>query len=269
MFISSLLLPKQGSTRLECEDALEQWPSSDSGDEVTGDFLVAAISDGASESALAKDWSKMLVRDVVARASADRDLLGGPTAGFAGLVAELVDNWERHLYDYVKRRNESDKPVQWYEEPKFERGAFATLLAVQVERSADTGVCSWQAAALGDSCLFQVRDGRLLISFPLSDPRDFGTTPNLFGSRNRDSELIVSRTHFTSGTVEQGDCLLMMTDALAAWFLSLGDGLPEELVRLTDFSRQNDLAGFETWVTSLRVSGQLHNDDVALVHIDV
>ncbi|MFE5579938.1 protein phosphatase 2C domain-containing protein [Kitasatospora sp. NPDC056531] len=268
IFVTSLRTPKLGNSEDECEDALAVWPATAAEEAVAGDRLIAAVSDGASESALAKDWSKTLVRELVDRARIDPSVLAGSRETFAALAADLVRGWDSYLEEYVAGRARDGRPVQWYEEPKFERGAFATLLAVQVERAADDGY-RWQAAALGDSCLIQIRDGQLLTSFPLTDQQDFGTTPNLFGSRNRDSELITARTRFATGTLQEGDDLFLATDAMAAWILGLGEELSAELAELTDRTRPNDLKGFEEWVTSLRMAGRLHNDDVALIHIDV
>ncbi|MFB7904945.1 protein phosphatase 2C domain-containing protein [Kitasatospora sp. NPDC056076] len=267
IFVTHLLVPKQGNSEIECEDALAVRPDTASEEAVSGDRLIAAVSDGASESALAKDWSKMLARGLVDRAHLDPSVLAGSREALTALAADLVNNWESHLERYIDDRARGGKPVQWYEEAKFERGAFATFLAVQVERTADDEY-GWQAAALGDSCLFHVRDGELLAAFPLTDRREFGTTPNLFGSRNRDFELIATRTQFARGTLQEGDDLFLATDAMAAWILGLESELPVEIGRLTDHTRQNDLTGFKKWVTSLRTSGRLHNDDVALIHID-
>jgi hypothetical protein len=55
------------------------------------------------------------------------------------------------------------------------------------------------------------------------------------------------------------------TDALAAWFLARAEegGSPWETLRdLTD-------AGFAEWVSLTRRTGELRNDDVTLVHVDI
>ncbi|MEU5427453.1 protein phosphatase 2C domain-containing protein [Streptomyces olivoreticuli] len=264
MDASCLLTPKEGNSESECEDAATLFPADG---EFSDDVLVAAVSDGASESALAKDWSKMLVDGIARRAHEDAGVLSDEEA-FAAFAKELVGQWEGFLSSYVQGRAESGKPVQWYEEAKFEKGAFATLLAVRVERSADSMGARWTAAALGDSCFFHLRGGELLHSFPLTKTDEFGTTPALFGSRNHDYELIAERTQFASGQAEPGDILFLMTDALAAWFLGLGEKLSGQLGALEHASTGQQVV-FDQLVDSLRSSKQLHNDDVALVRIDI
>ncbi|WP_344123934.1 protein phosphatase 2C domain-containing protein [Streptomyces blastmyceticus] len=264
MYASRLLTPKEGNSESECEDAAALFPADG---EVSDDVLVAAVSDGASESALAKDWSKMLANGIAGSAKEDAAVLSDEKA-FAAFTERLVGQWEGFLSRYVRERAENGRPVQWYEEAKFEKGAFATLLAVRVERSPDSVGARWTAAALGDSCLFHLRDEELLHSFPLTKTDEFGTTPALFGSRNHDYGLIAERTRFASEQAEPGDILFLMTDALAAWFLGLGEGLVGQLGALKAASTGRQVV-FEQLVGSLRSSKQLHNDDVALIRIDI
>jgi hypothetical protein len=125
----------------------------------------------------------------------------------------------------------------------------------------------WRAAALGDSCLFHLRDDRLVRAFPVGAAEEFGTAPDLFGSRNHDVALLACRTRFIEGRCRPGDRLLLMTDALAAWFLSAPD--PDIAVRqLLEFSGPDDLSRFVDWLNGLRDGQQLRNDDVAVVRID-
>ncbi len=103
--------------------------------------------------------------------------------------------------------------VPWYLEPGLMQGAFATFLGLVVE---ETG---WHALAVGDSCLFQVRQGELVRSFPITRAADFSNAPWLVGSRTSPGEVPHKK-----GLQQQGDCrprdrFWMMTDALAQWFL--------------------------------------------------
>ncbi|MFC1442109.1 hypothetical protein ABUW04_28040 [Streptacidiphilus sp. N1-10] len=284
-----MLLPKQGSSSAECEDAQAVMPPTDPQAIVSGIPLVAAVSDGASESMLAKDWSRMLADRVAQEAFADRDLLGGPTGSYSRFVTELVDSWEPWLAEYTKQRAEAGRPLRWYEQAKLESGAFATLLAFRIDlppqgdhASADEmpdtygpprAPWGWRAAALGDSCLFQVRDHEVVTRFPVESAQAFGTTPDLLGSRNRDTALVAERTRFTSGDFRRDDDFFLMTDALAAWFLALADGPKHELQSalwtLIELSRTNNQDGFRDWVSRMRADGTLHNDDVTFVHIDI
>ena len=123
----------------------------------------------------------------------------------------------------------------------------------------------WRSAAIGDTCLFHIRDGRLHTTFPLDHSRSFNTSPALLGSCAADPEVIADHVRFAAGTVAEGDDFFVCTDAMAAWFLARVEdgGRPWETLRdLTE-------TGFAEWVSEARRTGALHNDDVTLVHMDI
>ena len=123
----------------------------------------------------------------------------------------------------------------------------------------------WRSAAMGDTCLFHVRDGRLQAAFPLSESGSFDTSPALLGSGDTDPGPIVDHVRLAGGTVAEGDDFFVCTDAMAAWFLARSEegGTPWETLR--DLSE----IGFAEWVAEARRTSGLHNDDVTLVHVDI
>ncbi|MEU8787067.1 hypothetical protein [Streptomyces sp. NPDC048637] len=271
MYVTHLVAPKQGSTEAECEDAVAVLPSRPH-DYMLREPLTAGVCDGATESALAKDWASLLACAAAERAMELPDLLAGGTA-FEEFASSAVSQWEPWLGQYTQARHEEGRPLKWYEHTKLAEGAYATLLTVRVDPDADSDADTaepawrWRAAALGDSCLFHLHDNRLVQAFPVATVEEFGTTPDLFGSRNHDVALLARRTRFTEGRCSPGDRLLLMTDALAAWLLSVPD--QEDAVnQLLEFAGPDDLDGFKNWLNGLRDRRQLRNDDVALVRID-
>ncbi|MFC8965092.1 hypothetical protein [Streptomyces sp. NPDC057094] len=234
--------------------------------------LTAGVCDGATESALAKDWARLLSHAAAAHAMDRPDLLAGGTP-FEEFASSAVAQWEPWLAQYTQARDEGGRPLKWYEHSKVAEGAYATLLMVRVDPDSDSHSDApepswrWRAAALGDSCLFHVRDNRLVQAFPVLTVEEFGTTPDLFSSRNHDAALLARRARFSDGRCRPGDRLLLMTDALAAWFLSASD--QEDAVRqLLEFAGPDDLDEFRIWLSGLRECRELRNDDVAFVRID-
>ena len=71
------------------------------------------------------------------------------------------------------------------------------------------------------------------------------------------------------GALEVGDRLLLMTDALAKWFLHTHEsgGDPWEPVALALAAEEPETA-FADWITELRDREQLRNDDVTLLSIE-
>jgi hypothetical protein len=221
-------LPKEGHAPDEYEDAFAGRPAA-------GRFAVA---DGASESAFAGTWGRILVRTYVRK--------GGPWSDW---LPGARRRWRRQV---------EGRELPWYAEAKAEEGAFAALLAVACTEGA------WEAQAVGDCCLFQVRGDFLRRSFPVRRARDFSTRPNLLGSRSRTTAQVRTKRTHLRGDWRTGDVLYLMTDALAHWFLSRVEdrGRPWEALREIQTPDE-----FVLWVQGLRRVELLRNDDVTLVRI--
>ena len=190
----AFLVPKDGHTADECEDAV-------AGDPAAGRFAVA---DGASESFAAGEWARLLVAAFVA---------GGPAGDW--LAAPRAD-WRQAV---------AGQGMSWYAEEKLTAGGHATFLGLTT-RPADGGV-EWEAVAVGDACLVHVVAGACRSSFPLTRPADFSMSPTLINSRAG-----VPAWKTTRGVLRPGEALLLATDALAQCLLTsagegrfLGDGL--------------------------------------------
>ncbi|MEV6248322.1 hypothetical protein AB0M38_19295 [Streptomyces sp. NPDC051742] len=273
--VQRFLVPKAGSSLDECEDAIDVLLSPDASS------LFAAVSDGASESLLAGAWAKQLVRGAIASMTAADEEPGDREGGLSGafveaLLPRTVDQWDGYISEYQAERAARGRPIAWYEQPGLDRGAFATLIAVHMraapavpETSGAVRRWIWRAFALGDSCLFHFRDGRLITSFPIKDSHGFGITPQLLGSRNRDATLIGERVSTATGELLAGDELLLATDALAAWLLSHPEidsgGAGRQLGNLADLDHEL----FTEWVQSERDKSRMRNDDVALIRMRV
>jgi hypothetical protein len=263
---------KEGSLSEEYEDAWKVLPGT--GDEIQGDWVAVAVSDGATESLLARRWAAMLTDEFVVASRAVGDALA-----FAETACALSARWPSAVESYVAQRESAARPIRWYERPGLEKGAFATLLALNLRinsHSADgtqdasnpalpAVIGEWRSAALGDTCLFHVRDERLQVAFPLSNSSEFGTSPALLGSSGADSQIIMDRVSFADGTVAEGDDFFICTDALAAWFLAR----TEKGDRPWQFLRDLTESRFAEWVSESRRTDGLHNDDVTLIHLDI
>jgi hypothetical protein len=266
---------KEGSSATEYEDAWQVLPGT--GDEVPGDRVAVAVADGATESSLARQWAAMMAEEFAAASAAVRDAYL-----FAETALALSSRWPAVVKSYMAERENAARPLRWYERPGLEKGAFATLLALQVNVDSQLAVSAgtqpdpvdsgfprviggWTSAALGDTCLFHVRGGQLQVAFPLNESAHFDTSPALLGSFDADPEAIADHVRFAEGTVAEGDDFFVCTDALAAWFLAHAEqgGRPWETLRdLTEI-------GFAKWVAEARRTNGLRNDDVTLVHMDV
>ncbi|WP_033442121.1 protein phosphatase 2C domain-containing protein [Saccharothrix sp. NRRL B-16314] len=265
MVVSSLRVPKHGNTLPECEDAAHVLP-------VDPGLVLAAVADGASESLLAGEWADLLARSVN-DSVLDDECAVRDADRFASALVLAGEAWDGWLASYVARREADGRPIAWYEEPKLDRGPHATVLAARFateasEASGSSGT-SWDAAALGDSCLFHVRDDRLVRAFPLESADAFSNSPGLVNAFNRDRELLARHVRTASGRAEPGDRFFLCTDALAAWFLGAADRGDRPWRELGEFTRSGDLDGFSGWLEGPRAEGVMRNDDVTVVHVDL
>jgi hypothetical protein len=226
-------LAKDGSTRAEYEDAIA-WSRR---------RRRFAVADGASASAFARRWAQLLVRAYVAGALAAETIEAD--------LAPLQQRWSTE----VEQRN-----LPWYAVEQARRGAFAALVGLTLH---DTG--TWSVLAVGDACLFLVRDGELHTALPLSDPQAFGNRPLLLGSRAAaNARLRAEGAIVTSaGTWQPRDTFLLMSDALAASFMQQAQTRSSSALNVLGFDRS--ARGFRRWVRSLRAERLLRNDDVSLV----
>ena len=220
-------LAKAGNRSEEFEDAY-------AADPVTGRF---AIADGASESSFAGAWAEMLVKGFVEN-----------PGSWSGWLPAARTAWQQKFQGNAS---------SWYVEEKVREGAFATFLGVTF---GGPGL-GWKAVAVGDCCLFHVRAGRLLRSFPLKDADAFGNQPELIGSQPTTK---LTRRLRSEGDWQEADLLLLMTDALAQWFLRNATDNAESWKEIPMLETQET---FDAWATKCRRDKVMRNDDLTLMVI--
>ena len=109
----------------------------------------------------------------------------------------------------------SNSKLTWFGAEKLSKGAYSTFLGLTL----DLENSKWTAESIGDSCLFIIRDGKLLQSFPLEKSFEFNSSPYLLSSKEENNEFIENNIKNSNGTLLVGDLLILATDALSHWFL--------------------------------------------------
>jgi len=239
----SFWLPSRGNKPEEYQDAFAAAP----------DASRFAVADGASESGFAGEWAGLMVEDFVAHARPELDRWNES-------LPALQESWQTTI---------GSQSLPWFAKAKFQRGAFATFLGVVVDAPADDDL-QWRAVAVGDACLFHCRGEDLLTAFPLERADEFNNYPSLVGSRTLPDHVRDELCLYATGTWQADDRLWLMTDALAQWCLAqleTGHNPWDELesVRTSSESEKR----FATWIAERRETGDLHNDDVTLMAINL
>ena len=239
--VRPFLLPKEGSTAAECEDAIGR----------NSRTMRFAVNDGATEAFDSRRWARYLTSAWVrtGRADCSADLLVQATA-------RLGERFNRRI---------ALKPLPWYAAEKAASGSFAAFVGVQI--AADG---AWTAVAVGDCCLFHERGAELLTAFPLADSESFNSRPTLVPSLPRALEQAVGSLKTRNGHLNTGDRIWLMSDALACWYLANRYG--ESRANSANPLASAILAG-DAEITALvqreREARRLRNDDVALLYLEV
>ncbi len=168
---------------------------------------IAAVADGVSSALFSGPWAAILAEAVVADSPNPSN-------------AEEFGVWlERQRARWAASIDTSS--LAWHQKAKLPGGAFSTLLyarvcAVDEARTGAFGGYRLAAFALGDSCLFQIRGGELVRSFPLETSGQFEVDPIVLGS------VDLGRDHLLQFAILDemcypGDELVLCTDAVAEW----------------------------------------------------
>jgi hypothetical protein len=242
--------PKTGNTLDEYEDAYYPLRMGDFG----GKKLRFAVADGASEGMLSRHWANVLVRSFC---RADLTAMR-----FPDFLAHTHQQWQAWYEEYLAYRRQH-KPIQWFEEPGLEKGAFSTLLGLELLERRDGG--KWRAVGFGDSCLFQVRGQKLLHAFPISDPAGFDSRPLLLASNPAYNQQVGKQVQTLSGNWKAGDCFYLLTDAIAHWFLDKARAGKQPWQQFVDLGTP----AFAAWVDDLKSAKMIRNDDITLLELKV
>jgi len=246
-YSKSITLPKIGNSKEENEDRILE-PSES---EMKSDPIVRfAISDGATESSFSRRWAELLVNAYKSE-SFDKEHL-------SETVKAISKTWQSEI-----------KLIElpWYAQQKAEKGAFATFLGLTIDRKKN----SFEAVAVGDCILFQIREGELLRSFPRI--KGFNNTPNLIASVEKYQTDLGKNVIYRPGNIQSKDIILLSTDAFAAWILketNLGRKKLKKGWRGDDlFKRleEKNKIKFEKWLNKQRKENKIKNDDVSLLII--
>lgn len=247
-----LQIPKSDHTSGYCEDAWSiQGPEGTAFGSQKADgptwhrlprSLRVALSDGASTSSGAELWASLLSQ--------------GATT-FAGDWEHLVDDatWFEGCRSAWKSQSEDElgTDAPWYARAAQAMGAYATLLALRIDEA------TWKALAVGDTNLFQVREGRLFRAFPVEQVASFDEAPSLVSSlacKDRPGHTV----HLAEGILGPGDVLILATDAMARFLMEQG-AWTWALSLLEDPAPE---ASFLDVVQKGRATRQLKDDDTTL-----
>jgi hypothetical protein len=245
-------VPKAGNSAAEYEDAA--WPSETL--DLSCSLHRTSVADGATETSFSAQWAALLAHAYGEGALFDSDPVQVS-------LMPLQKSWKERI---------GTTPLPWYAEQKLEAGAFASFLGLTLSESGDFR--SWKSVAVGDSCLFQLRGKELVRSFPLETSDQFGSRPALIASTPMSNADIDQHTASARGEWEYRDRFLLMTDALACWFMKRRETnawAEDPFGFLDEFDCPGAFEAFVNGERSVPDVGPpaLKNDDTTLIDVHV
>jgi hypothetical protein len=231
------------------ERAPGEWEDAGAFDMRTERFAVA---DGASAAYRAREWAMRLVECYVT-APPPPDADEGTVLRW---FARPASNWQDE--------SNGSEPTRWYQQNAERRGSFAAFLGTCFSRSAAGLV--WHAIAVGDCCLLHIRNNFLMTAFPISDPGDFGRSPDLVPSSEQTLERLRNKVKMRSGNAMPGDLFLMCSDALAKFLLREAPRGESAWTAINSLENNDDFAQL---VHYLRSENAIEIDDVTLLRLAV
>jgi hypothetical protein len=211
-----------------------------------------ALADGATNSHQPRSWAEALTSGWID----GRISYLQRNAGLSRALARLAHSWND--------ANVTPSDAPWYVHASAERGAWAALVAVEVQRSGSDW--RWHGLAFGDSNLFQIgRSGRVIASFPVIDPSAYSQSPELLGTSYGQAADLFGRRLRRSGRFRAGERIFLASDALAAC-LARAEAEDRPLwIEVAEALR--DKGAFRQWVADLRQAGLMADDDTTVVMV--
>jgi hypothetical protein len=210
---------------------------------------IAAVADGVSSAIFSRYWATILTEAVIAQPPEPDD-----AEGFRTWLAQQRDVWANRI-DLSR--------LAWYQKAKIKDGAFSTLLWICLHPSddGDPAACRIRGYAVGDCCLFVIRDGALLGSFPVQTAAELEVDPLAVGSLDlkRDDRLVFQPLDDCG---REGDMLVLCTDAVAHWAFTLQEsGSPVNWEAYWDMPEVD----WQVEVIAMRDRREMRFDDATLM----
>ena len=258
--MSTLTASKLATGAGQCRDAVFPPDGAYSGGSALG-AVRCAIADGASYGYRCGEWAQILTREACAADHAD----------IAEALSVSLDAWELDTGRYVADRDARGDPLRWYERKNLTSGAFSTLLVLDLlPYDADVRQGCWRAAAIGDSCVFQIpAEPEDWWAHPLLRPEQFGTRPELVPTDRATIEEVgrsLDELAQRWWRWAPGDRFYLCTDALAEWFLRRSRDGGQPWRELDDLLAADDGA-LVGWLERHVEQRAIRNDDVSVLRL--
>ncbi len=253
--VHTFITHKLGDTESDCQDSVFPEPGQRS-------ERIFAVADGATNSFFSRLWAQQLTRQF-----AEEPDKAFRKDSWNEWLSKAQVQWRGEVEKIAKAPGASFVTLNGFHGRK---PAVATLVGLRLNEENEKGI-AWDAAVLGDSCLFHLRE-KTHDAYPELKGAEFTYIVdglNSIPDGNASEPKISSATAGGDGTngpapIVEGDVMLLATDALSQWMVKrdqMGEPVWGHVLRL------ETPAEFEKLVTDARKEAKepMVNDDVSLV----
>jgi serine/threonine protein phosphatase PrpC len=220
---------------------------------------IAVLADGVASGIFSRQWAGILAEAALVAPPdfQDRDAL-------QTWLAQRRKEWQDSI---------DTTGLAWHQKAKLREGAFSTLLWVQFDPRGETGLPPndgvldaetgrpLKCYAIGDSCLFVVRHGRMIRSFPVETAQQLQADPLVLGSTDLGRDRLIEFVRLEMAC-QPGDLIVMCTDGVADWALRLdASGNPPPWKDYWEMSEE----AWRNEVERLRATRHMRYDDATLI----
>lgn len=229
--------------------------------------LTYAVADGVSQSPDARNWAQRLV-GISPLVLSHKDSF---VSEFFKMQSAYLEDWEGRK-NIILENNKNNWRFNFGNRSTINTPSGATYCSVTFHKT-DEGL-QYHALAIGDSCLFHISDGKLHNFFPLEKIEDFSRPPCV-AYAGISKESLVDPTiglQTCSGSVKEGDFIILATDAIAKWIYaqySSPDSEVKNFRELLMLAKANDVDGMRAYISKERMNATLQDDDTTLLILRV
>jgi hypothetical protein len=227
------------------------------------DKKLFAIADGVSKSFFPALWSKQLVE----KFDKDDSILD------FNKKEETISLWledvRKAWMDEVNKNDWDSLP--FYVKNRRSEAAFSTFIGLKIF-SVEKNEEKWKAVIIGDSCLFHIRDGKIIAVHNMNSSKDFDNYPDSIASRNSITNNLpkdlCERIKLYEGEFKKNDSIVLGTDAVAKWILENKENKNfEDNHKLFGLMNMDEFDEFIYQAKKGKLKATMEDDDITLMQI--
>lgn len=215
-----------------------------------------AVSDGMSQSIFQKIWAEILV-DAYTKS---REWIPSNEPDHSTVKTNLSYSWELRVKERLNEmRKEGRNTTRTENSLALGGSAGATIVGVRFDGN------KWHGDVLGDSCLIEVQDSKIVRFLTSQDGDGFDNHPDYYDSNPNQKGKGVPKA--IEGELSTGMSMLLVSDPFSDFFMEQKkNGTESKFLEEVLSVRSHD--DFEALVSKWRAEYGMHNDDSTLLIIE-